>query len=428
MVASPRFRRARLRAAAARYGEARRSLRTPSSEQSRHGLDWTNFFLADVQTGFGTFVAFYLASLNWPQSMIGLALSISTISSVVSQIPGGALADAVRWKRGLVAAGIVMIGTAAMILALAPSFATVFLAELLHGATSGAVTPAIAAISLGLVGRGAMSIRTGRNYRFAAAGNALTAGVMGAAGAYLSQNAIFFAAAGLCIPALVALSRIRGDEIDYARARNAAKGEQAGGAARVIDLARNRPLLLFASAIVLFQFADASMLPSIGVNLAHSGGQRSSLWMSGLIMAPQIVVALLAPWVGFHSEKRGRRPLLLLGFGVEPIRAALLATTAYYPFLVFAQILDGVASAVIGVLTVLVIADLTTGTGRFNLAVGVVGAMGAVAAALSTTATGYVFQLFGPRIGYLPLAAIAAAATGLIWRFLSETKPEKYLD
>jgi hypothetical protein len=36
------------------------------------------------------------------------------------------------------------------------------------------------------------------------------------------------------------------------------------------------------------------------------------------------------------------------------------------------------------------------------------------------------FQAFGPRIGYLPLAAIAAAATGLIWLFVSETKPEKY--
>jgi MFS family permease len=417
-----------LRAAASRYHKARKSLRTPSSQWSRHGLDWTNFFLADVQTGFGTFVAFYLAELQWPQAMIGVALSISTIASVLSQIAGGALADAVTWKRALVASGVAAIGIAALILAVAPDVTAVFSAEILHGLTSGLVTPAIAAISLGLVGRRAISLRTGRNYRFAAAGNALTAALMGMAGAYFSDNAIFFTAAALCIPALVALSCIRSDEIDYDKARNAGKGEQGASISRTLDLARNRPLLLFAAATVLFQFSDASMLPSIGVGLAHSAHQQSPLWMSGLIIVPQIVVALLAPWVGFHSEQRGRLPLLLLGFGVEPIRAALLGVTTYYPFIILAQALDGVSGAVIGVLTVLVIADLTAGTGRFNLAVGVVSALGGLAASISTSATGYVFGAFGPQIGYFVLAIVAAAATGFIWLFLSETKPESYPD
>jgi MFS family permease len=90
-----------------------------------------------------------------------------------------------------------------------PSFALVFFAEILHGLTAGIVTPAIAAISLGLVGRRAMSVRTGRNYRFNAAGNALTAGLMGLAGQYFTKSAIFFGAAALCIPALIALSRKR---------------------------------------------------------------------------------------------------------------------------------------------------------------------------------------------------------------------------
>ena len=93
--------RARLRAVAGRYREARQSLRTPTSVQSRRGLDWTNFFVADVQTGFGTFVAFYLAHLGWSQSNVGLALAVVTIAGVLSQIPGGALADAVKWKRAV---------------------------------------------------------------------------------------------------------------------------------------------------------------------------------------------------------------------------------------------------------------------------------------------------------------------------------------
>src|ERR1700756_4871097 len=161
-----------------RYREARKSLRGSISRQSRQGLDWMNFFLADVQTAFGAFVAFYLADLGWSKDHVGLALTAGTLAGVISQIPGGALADAVRWKRGLAAIGIGMICTSALLIALMPSFALVFFAEILHGLTAGIVTPAIAAISLGLVGRRAMSLRTGRNYQFNAAGNALTAGLM----------------------------------------------------------------------------------------------------------------------------------------------------------------------------------------------------------------------------------------------------------
>jgi MFS family permease len=255
----------------------------------------------------------------------------------------------------------------------------------------------------------------------------LTAALMGAAGTYIAKSAIFISAAALCVPALVSLAFIRGEEIDYAKARNAVAGKQrAANIARVFDLLKNRKLVLFIAATLLFQLADASMLPLIGENLAHTFHSGASIWMAGLIIVPQIVVAVLAPWVGFHSEKRGRRPLLLIGFGIEPVRAILLAVSTAYPVLIVAQIMSGLTGAIIGVLSVMVITDLTAGTGRFNLAVGTVGAMSGVAAAVSTGATGFLFQAFGPSIGYLPLAATAAAATGLIWVFLSETKPEKY--
>jgi MFS family permease len=418
----------RLGAVAGRYREARHSLRAPASAQSRRGLDWMNFFIADVQTGFGTFVAFYLAELGWPQSNIGIALSAAGIAGMISQIPGGAIADAIRWKRGLAAVGIVLTGAAALILGLAPNFISVFLAQILQGSTAGIITPAIGAISLGLVGRSAMSVRAGRNYRYAAAGHALTAALMGVAGAYLSNRSIFFAAALLCVPALIALAFIRGEEIDYARARNAAKSNDQVTTGRVLDLVKNRKLVLFTAATLLFQLADASILPVMGENLVASKYHQAAIWMSGLIIVPQVIVAILAPWVGFHSEKRGRRPLLLIGFGLEPVRAVLLAFTATYPLLMVGQILSGITGAVIGVLTILVITDLTAGTGRFNLAVGAVGTVSAIAATVSTSATGFLFQAVGPRIGYLPLAAIAAAATALIWVFLSETKPEKYED
>jgi len=418
---------ARLRGAVDRYRTARRELSAPASAHSRRGLDWMNFFVADVQTGFGTFVAFYLAHRAWPQSDIGLVLGIGGIAGVLSQVPGGALADAVEWKRGLAALSIVAIGAAALILAFLPNFFAVLAAEILHGATAGIITPAIAAISLGLVGRRAMSVRTGRNYRYSAAGNALTAGVMGVAGTYLWDGAIFLTAAVLCVPALMALSIIRPDEIDYVQARNAAKGKKAVGLARLRDLAKDRRLLLFTAAVVVFQLADAAMLPMIGTNVASSG-DNASIWMSLLIIVPQIMVACLAPWVGYHSERKGRRPLLLAGFGVEPLRALLLALTTDYWIVLAGQVLNGVTAAIIGVMTVLVITDLTAGTGRFNLAGGTVAALGGIAASLSTLMSGFVFQAFGQAIGFLTLAAAGAVATLLLWAFLAETKPAKYDD
>src|SRR3954463_13517506 len=141
----------RFRRMFARYRNARRSMRGSLSRSSQRGLDWMNFFLADVQTGFGAFVAFYLADLGWAKDQVGLALTAGTLAGVVSQAPGGALVDAVRWKRGLAAIGIGMICAAALIFALVPTFLLVFLAAILHGLAGGIVTPAIAAISLGLV-------------------------------------------------------------------------------------------------------------------------------------------------------------------------------------------------------------------------------------------------------------------------------------
>jgi MFS family permease len=355
-----------------------------------------------------------------------MALAVGSFVGVIGQIPGGALSDAIRWKRALTAIGILMIGAAALILAFFPTRLFVFAAEILHGLTAGIITPAIGAISLGIVGRRAMSSRTGRNYRFAAAGHALTAAVMGAAGAYLSESAIFLTAALLCIPALIALASIRADEIDYTRARNAAKGETARPA-RLRDLARNRALLLFAGCITLFQLADASMLPLLGETIARQSG-AANLQMSSLIIVPQIVVAILAPWVGYHSEVRGRRPLLLVGFGLEPIRAAILALTTGYPFLVVVQLLNGISSAVITVLTVLVITDLTAGTGRFNLAQGTLGALMGIAASISTIGTGYIDEVFGRGVGFITVGIIALLATGLLGVFQQETRPTEYSD
>ena len=394
------------RRAISTHRQARRKQDREISGHSRRGLDWTNFFVADVQVGFGAFLAFYLANLDWSKQSVGLALTVGGLAGVAAQIPGGALADAVRWKRGLLACGIGMIAASALILALWPSVPLVFAAVVLHGVSGGFITPTIAAISLGIAGRQRMSLRVGRNFRFAAAGNALTAAAMGGLGYYLSSNVIFFVAAILCIPTLVALSQIRPDEIDYARARNASKRDHTVDLQRIVDLARNHKLVVFGICVVLFHFANASLLPLVAQNLGHSGNPTSPLFMAGMIIVPQIFVAILAPWVGYWSELWGRKPLLLIAI----------------------QMLDGITGAVMTVLTILVLTDLTSGTGRFNLAQGVLGTLMAIATAISTGVFGFVVEHAGDLPGILTMTAVAASGMGVLWLFLGETKPEKYQD
>jgi MFS family permease len=402
-------------------------MRSPASPQSRYGLDCLNFVIGSIQTSFGTFVAFYLADLGWSKESVGLALATGQIAGVLGQIPGGAITDATSWKRGFAAVGILMSMGAALILATAPLFVLVFVAQALDGLTAAIVTPAVAAISLGLVGRRGMSSRTGRNYRFAAAGIAVTALAQGLVGSYVSKNAIFLATAILCALALVALSFIRSNEIDYARARNALAADGARFQS-VRQLIRNRPLITFVLCLMLFQFADASVVPLLSQTIGESKAANSSLQISGLIVSTQLVVMLLAPWVGYLSEGYGRKPLLLLGFGVEAIRSVLLAVTTDYNFMLVGQALGGVTSAIVEVLVIVIITDLTARTGRFNLVGGAVTMLLGIAASLSVAASGFLFGAVGHAPTFMSFAVIAGLSTILAWALLPETKPTKYED
>jgi MFS family permease len=381
-----------------------------------------------MQTGFGSLVAFYLSQLGWSHESTGLALTVDGLAAVLCQVPAGALADAVKWKRGLAASGIVAVAVAALLLALAPTPWMVYIAQAAHGLAAGLTTAAIASISLGLVGRATMSFRIGRNYRFSAAGNALTAGAMGAVGGLIATWAVFAAAAALCIPALIALFLIRANEIDHARARNASTGESGTKFHRVLDLHKNRNLIVFTGSLMLFQLADAAMLPAIGAHVGHSKVGAPLMLMSALIVIPQLLTTLLAPWIGYYSERIGRKPLLLIGLGAQIFRALALAMSDSDWVLFLSQVLDGISGASVGVLTTLIVTDVTTGSGRFNLARGAVGTLGSLAASISTAASGFVIQKFGLSAGFLVMAATALGATFVTWTLLAETKPTNYLD
>jgi MFS family permease len=187
----------------------------------------------------------------------------------------------------------------------------------------------------------------------------------------------------------------------------------------------NRPLLTFAVCVALFQLANAAILPLMAGIIT----KRTSAWATTLVAAcivvPQLVVALCSPAVGRYAQSWGRRPILLIGFAALPVRAALLVVVTDPYLLVAVQVLDGICAAVFGVLVPLTIADVTHGTGRFNLAQGIVGTGVGVGASVSTTLAGWMSDRFGSSTAFLGLACIGAVGLILVWLLMPETKVRK---
>lgn len=382
----------------------------------QRGLDLLNFFLADVQTGFGPFVAVYLTAQSWTQEDIGFVLSLGTVAALVSQIPAGLLVDVLRGKRAVAAAAIAAVGIAAVLLAIWPVLLSVALAELLHGFASCVLTPVIAAISLALVGHAALGERLGRNARFSAMGNGLAAGAMGLLGSYVSERSVFVVTALLCVPALATLPFIGGRQVEVAQQVRRVDWR----ALRTLLL--DRRLLVFMLCVVLFHLANAAILPIAAGEMTAREGTRASLIIAACIVVPQVGVALLSPWVGRRAERVGRRALLLLGWGALPLRTAMLTVLPAPWLLISVQAISGISAAVFGVMLPLIADDVTRGTPRFSLCIGIFGLAAFCGAAVSTTAAGWLADTHGMPAAFVGLTLAGLAGTAVVWLAMPETR------
>jgi MFS family permease len=391
--------------------------------RSLHFLEWLNFFLADVQTGLGPFVAAYLASSGWNPGSVGYALTFGGLVTVAMQTPAGAIVDAARRKRLLVVASLGVLVCGAFLLMAHPTVLSVYAAQFLIGGAAPFMLPTVAAITLGIVGAKAFDKQFGKNQAFNSAGNVFTALLIAYMSYRFGYRAIFVIAALLAIPAVVSVLGIDNQQIDYARARGAKEGDKALNAAGFSVLLKDRVLLMFLGAAFLFHLSNAAMLPQLGEMLSKGNPKAAAPFMSASIIVTQLVIAISAAWIGRRAGTKGRKPLLLLGFGVLPLRGILYTLTHATGALIAIQTLDGVANAIFGIVSILVIKDLTEGTGRFNLASGALATMVGIGAAFSNTIGGLLIQHASYRASFLGLAAIAAAAFGLLWFAVPETLP-----
>jgi MFS family permease len=392
-------------------------------------LDALNFFLADVRDGLGPYLAIYLLTeRNWDQASIGLVMSVAALAGIVAQTPAGALIDRSTAKRGLMVAAAIAVTLASVALPFLKGFIPVAATQALAAVAAAIFAPAITAVTLGIVGPHLFAERTGRNEAFNHAGNAVAATLAGAAAFVWGPVVVFWLLAAMAVASIAATLSIPAGAIDHHIARGLADGDDGGshgGPSGFQVLLTCKPLLVFAAATVLFHFANAAMLPLVGQKLALVNKELGTTLMSACIVAAQLVMVPVAVLVGRKADVWGRKPIFAAALAVLMLRGALYPLSDNLYWLVGVQLLDGVGAGIFGALFPLVVADLTRGTGHFNISQGAIATAAGLGGALSTAAAGVIVVAVGYGAAFLFLAGVAAIGLVLFCVAMPETAPDK---
>lgn len=393
------------------------------SSRSMRGLDGVNLLMADVRDGVGPYLSVYLkGSQHWDAGAIGIAMAVSSIAAAICQIPAGLIVDATRAKRLLVAGSGLAVALGCLLIVLFPQFWAVLAAQAMLGAASAIIPPAIAALTLGLVGRRLLDGRISRNESFNHLGNFAAAGLAGVLGQYVGNHWIFYLVCIFAIASAGVVTLINPREIDHDRARGGEDPDNSCEPIPIRDLFKRHDLMIFLASVVLFHFGNAAMLPMAGQVLALAHPGTDTLTLSACIIAAQLVMVGVAWAVGRASAKgTGRKTIFLVALAVLPVRGVLFSFTTSPVGVVAIQLLDGVAAGIFGVISILIASDLMRGTGRFNLAQGLAALATGIGASLSNVTAGYVVQWFGYPTGFLSLAAIALCALLFFALLMPET-------
>ena len=409
--------------------EARGATRRPA-RRSLRGLDALNFFLADVRDGLGPYLAIYLIAVRgpaqgWNEATTGLVMTIAGVAGLVAQTPAGALVDKSRHKRMIIVAGALSVTMSCLTLPFISNFYMVAATQSVAGIAGAIFAPAIAAITLGVVGPRLFAKRIGRNEGFNHAGNAVSAAIAGATAYVFGPIVVFWLMAALAVCSIGAMLIVPAKAIDNEVARGfdsdaKQEGETPSG---LTALLQNKYLMLFALLVAIFHLANAAMLTSVGQLLTKlSGKDHATSLISVCIVAAQFVMVPVAIFVGAKADAIGRKPIFLAAFGVLAIRGVLYTFSNDPFYLVGVQLLDGIGAGIYGALFPVVVADLTRGTGRFNVSQGAVATTQGLGAALSATVAGLIIVSAGYATAFLVLAAIAATGFALYLFLMPETR------
>jgi len=395
---------------------------TPS-RRSRVGLNAVNFFLAEVVGVVMPFLGRYLKEHHWTETAIGVAISAGGLGVFLMQTPAGIVVDRFRRRRGLLAGASVVVGVCYGVLPMVPAhWGWIDPLMFVAGVGQSFFGPLLGALALGLVGHAALNRTMGTNQGWNHAGNlaaALTAMLMVGA---LGLTSIFYTVTVISALAAASVFLIRPGEIDEGRASggDGETGDAPPGG--LLDLLRDRRILILLGSVALFHLANAPVMPFVGAYITKLGG--TDVQVAAVVLVAQAVMIPVALLTGWLCDRWGRKPIFAVGFVALPLRIFLYSLTDNPWVLVALQALDGIGAGIYGVAVVAMCADLTRGKGRFNALQGMMANALALGGVIGPLGAGWLAEHLGYKAFFYTFAGIAAAATALFVIFMPETRPE----
>ncbi|HET6195651.1 MAG TPA: MFS transporter [Acetobacteraceae bacterium] len=380
-------------------------------------LDWLNFLIADVRGGLGPYVVVFLVTeQGWTPTAAGIVGTVGGWVGLAAQVPIGAWLDRTRHKRGAMLWGLLGLSIGAVVIALAPTFWPVLVANAAMQVVSGVFEPAVAALTIGLCMREALTARMGRNAAWSRAGNMAAAVLSGLVAWLFSAGAVFLQVPVIAGLAAIAAMTIPYSKVDLRRARGLEPGDaQSPGPQSGLGLLRSRPLVVFALCSLLYELADAPLLTLVGQKLGKEQQGSGLVLTSALVVASQLGMLAASILIGKRGDAIGHRLLMAIGFALLPVQAVLTVVSGSPSWLVAVQAFGGIGTGLFAGLTPIWLVDATRGSGRYNLAQGVMAAMRALGATTSGLLSELMVEYLGYSEAFLGCGAIGAVAAVLLW-------------
>jgi MFS family permease len=398
------------------------------SRQSLFGLNSTNFFLAEVLGVVLPFLAKFLAEHRWRDDAVGIALATAGLGVFVMQTPAGFIVDRVRQRRAIVVVSSIVLGICYGLLPLIPAkWWTIDPLLFVSGVGGAFFAPLLGALALGLVGHGALNRTMGSNQAWNHAGNIAAALTAMLIVGWWGIASVFYAVFVVSVLAAGSVLLIRPHEIDEQRA-SGISGDQDRRDKPVgfWDLMRDRPVAVLFGATALFHFANAPVMPLVGLYIAKLGGTDRQV--AAVVLVAQTVMIPVALATGWLCDRWGRKPVFAIGFLVLPLRIFLYSLTKDPWMLVALQSLDGIGAGIYGVAVVATCADLTRGKGRFNALLGLIATALSIGGVIGPLSAGFLVQHLGFSVAFYVFAAIAALGAVLFVGWMPETRPARQGD
>ncbi len=434
--------------------------------RSVKALSAVNFFLADVRDGLGPFLGIFLIGQGWSTATIGVVMTIGGIAGMLATTPLGALADASKAKRFMVGFCAALVIVASLAILFVPTVTFVAASQIATGIAGAAIGPAVAGLTLGLVGQKGLAPQLGRNEAWNHGGNVFAAAGAGFFGYEFGLTAVFILMTAMAVGSIIAVMMIKPEDIDHDAARGIEKkeGKDAEAPSGFSVLWKSTPLLILAATLMLFHFGNGAMLPLLGQQVATQAesadaptddgtaaatttqddgtttalppgqskpgqpaarpvNQPSSLqnllsdpvsYTAATVIIAQLTMIPIALLAAGFAERRGYFLLLVAALVALPVRGLIAGLWPSPYALIPVQMLDGVGAGLLGVAVPGLVARMLKGTGHINAGLGAVMTVQGVGASLSPAIAGVIVSHYGFSAAYLTLAGFAVCGL-VIW-------------